>query len=126
MAYSEVMWFCATYIRYKRFPELRVHPLYIASLLRVNCVTILLIIGIGLYLFKQQSKLLYGISETAIAIVSNLALIQRIDLSHPPAIHVATADAVAIGVFTYLLSRGLANAVEGADETRKKPARFVT
>jgi hypothetical protein len=64
----------------------------------------------------------YGVSEIAISVASNLALLHKIDLSQAPKISIATADAVAFGVFTYLLSRGIGNVVEGIDEVGAKKA----
>jgi hypothetical protein len=99
-----------------------VYPTYGATVAKVAAVLVLTNIGIGLYLFKQYSKLLYGLSEIALAVASNLALLNRIDFSHAPKIILSSTDAIGIAAFTYLLSRGVTNFVEGFDERRSRSA----
>jgi len=102
------------------------HPIYYQVAFRVNCVTILLIAAVGLYLFKQKSKIFYGTSEIVVAIFYNLTLIRHIDLSRIPKISVPTADIVGIAVFTYLLSRGFSNLAEGIDDRNKEKSKAAT
>jgi len=121
LVFSEIDWFGTAYISSTWFSAFCVrHPVYYAAVIRANCVTILLVAATGIYLLKQATKLVYGISEITVSVVSNLTLVRHIDISHAPKISVPTADAVAFVVFTYLLSRGISNLVEGIDEAREK------
>ncbi len=86
----------------------------------------LIIAGILLYLFKKYSKLLYGLSEIVLAVISNIALIERADISHLSTMTPKTSDILAFVVFTYLLSRGVSNAVEGVQERLDRSARIET
>jgi hypothetical protein len=126
-AFFEIEWVAMIFVNYRVFSEqVSRHLLYYQVAFRVNCVTILLIAAVGLYLFKQKSKIFYGTSEIIVAIFYNLALIRHIDLSHIPKISVPTADIVGLAVFTYLLSRGFSNLAEGIDERSKEKAKPAT
>jgi hypothetical protein len=121
--FSEIEWIGSVYINATFLSAFNLrHPIYFQAVIRANCVAVFLIAGSGLYLLKQRTKLVYGVSEIAISVASNLALLHKIDLSQAPKISIATADAVAFGVFTYLLSRGIGNVVEGIDEVGAKKA----
>jgi hypothetical protein len=116
---AEASWFVGVYVQYQHYSDFNTrYPIYFSALLRVNCAALLLITGIGLYLLKQQSKMVYGLSEIAVALTSNIALIKNIDLSRAPTISLHTTDFVGLAVFTYLLSRGISNVSEGIDELR--------
>ena len=78
-----------------------------------------------LYWFKPKTKILYGFSEILVAILSNLALIGRIDLSHIPQVTISWQDGIAMGAFTYLLSRGITNVIEGASVYRDRFENLV-
>jgi hypothetical protein len=96
------------------------HKQYLSLWLQCDLVLCLILLGVVVYRFKKKSKLLYGVSEIAIAITSNLALISRVDVLHlqqaPPSIQTV----IAIGAFTYLLSQGIGNVAEGLGEIDKK------
>jgi hypothetical protein len=49
-------------------------------------------------------------------------LIERADVSRFPAISMPTPDIIAVGAFTYLLSRGVSNVAEGVQEKMKQAA----
>jgi hypothetical protein len=83
-------------------------------------VTVLLVLGILVYLVKVWSKILFGIAEVTLALLSNSALIKSLDLTGFPKIKITTEQALAIFAFTYLLSRGISNAIEGLEELRNK------
>ena len=83
-------------------------------LLSTQGVILLIAVGIVIYLFKSKSQLLYGVSEIVIAVLSNLVLITRMDVSSSGHITLSGSDAISIVVFTYLLSRGIGNVVDGA------------
>jgi hypothetical protein len=87
---------------------------------RIEIVMLLLILGICMYLLKLKTKSYFGMAEIGVALVSNSALIKSIDLSGFPRIKVTTTEALAIGAFTYLLSKGISNMLEGFEEIREK------
>jgi len=89
------------------------------TLVRTLIVAGLIGIGILIYLFKQASKPLYGMFEIAIALLTNSALISGLNLSSFPR-NVHTADLVAIGLFTYLLSKGIGTTIDGLEEDQKR------
>ena len=90
------------------------HPLYFGVLIRTAAVMLMTSFAIFIYFFKEQSKFLYGLSEVVIAVLSNLALIGRIDFSKMPHVIGSGTDVIALCAFTYLLSRGISNMMEGA------------
>lgn len=96
------------------------HQLYVGVFLRTDAVLLLTAFALFLYWFKSKTKILYGFSEILIAILSNLALIGRIDLSHIPQVTISWQDGIAMGAFTYLLSRGITNVIEGASVYRDR------
>ena len=102
------------------------HHVYYDVMLRSIFAIALIIAGILLYLFKKYSKLLYGLSEIVLAVISNIALIERADISHLSTMTPKTSDILAFVVFTYLLSRGVSNAVEGVQERLDRSARIET
>lgn len=80
--------------------------------MHVVLVTGLIAIGGSLYLFRQRSKMVYGLSEVLVGILANLTLISHIDF-RKPLVASLRQNSVPIGAFTYLLSRGISNAVDG-------------
>ena len=96
------------------------YSLFYTVLIRTNFVTAVLIVGVALYLFKKRSKFLYGLSEVALAITSNSAIILRLDIEHFPLVPLKTSDVVPLMAFTYLLSRGISNVAEGIHDYIKK------
>lgn len=106
-----------TPVAYYRYPA---PPYQTHAVLRENIVLTLLTIGIALYLFKQKAKLAYGISEIIIAIMSNAALMTRIDVTDFPKIGVAWQDWLNVAAFTYLLSRGISNTADAIRERQEK------
>jgi hypothetical protein len=73
-----------------------------------------------MYLLKIKAKAYFGIAEIAVALISNSALIKSIDLSGFPKVKITTTEALAVGAFTYLLSKGISNMLEGFEEIREK------
>ena len=92
------------------------HHIYYDVQLRSIFAIGLILVGILLYQFKKASKFFYGLSEIALAVISNLALIERADITHVSTFTVRTPDLVAFAAFTYILSRGISNTVEGVQE----------
>jgi hypothetical protein len=86
-------------------------------------VLFVLTIGIAIYLFKQRAKFLYGLTEITIGVLANLDFLKDIHESEFPRLPLNSAVLIKLAVFTYLLSRGVANAVEGVQEwiDKKKP-----
>jgi hypothetical protein len=80
---------------------------------QVYVVVFLAVLGACLYIFKQKSQLVFGLSEVAVAVISNATLVSKIDFTQFPQISTSTQDWIGICVFTYLLSRGVGNIVEG-------------
>lgn len=87
--------------------------------LRFHFVVSLLVIGMLLYLFKKASKLLYGFSEIVIAIATQLALINGINLTNLSESTLSSTQIIGIGGLTYVLARGVTNVVEGFSELRR-------
>lgn len=104
------------------YEQLRVrHPTEFYLHVRADLVAVLFLVGAGLYWFKRKSKLYYGLSEVGIALISNFRLVRGIiDVSRPKLFEISRDDAILIGVFTYLLGRGIGNVVEGLDERELK------
>jgi hypothetical protein len=103
------------------------HHTFVTVMFRTDFVIALLIVGLGLYAFKQQSKLLYGCSEIIVGVIGQLKVITDLDLSQWPHFTLKRADAIAIAGLTYVLSRGVSNVVEGlADEEKKAPQASQT
>ena len=66
------------------------HHTFITVMFRTDFVIALLILGLGLYAFKEQSKLLYGCAEIIFSVICNLKLIKDLDLSQWPRFTVDT------------------------------------
>jgi hypothetical protein len=82
---SEIQWLGTGYISYTWLSAFYArHPVYYETVIRANCATIFLIAGCAIYFVKQKTKLVYGVSEIAISITYNLALLHQIDLSKAP------------------------------------------
>src|SRR5437660_9206333 len=90
-----------------------------ARLVRVYLVAALLILGTCIYAFKRWNKAVFGVSEIVVALLSNSALLNHINLSHFPD-NMSSADALAVGVFTYLLSKGVGDVLEGMEEKEEE------
>jgi len=96
------------------------HPAYLLANARACLVIVLLIVGIGIYIFKCRLKLAYGLAEVSAAIVSNVAIISHLNLSSFPKVHFTRLDLFAICALAYLLSKGIGDAVEGVNDIMKK------
>jgi hypothetical protein len=84
-------------VPYYHYPS----PSYqIDAILRETLVMALLTGGTALYIFKQQAKIAYGISEIAVGILSNVVLLQRIDVSQFPKLGITWQDWINVGAFT--------------------------
>ena len=92
------------------------HLFYYYVLARAILCTGLLLVGILLYLFKKYLKIFYGLSQIVIAILSNLTLLQKSDLTHMPARDLSSLGLFAFAAFTFLLSKGVSDVVEGVQE----------
>ena len=57
------------------------HPIFFSVLLQTTAATLLMTIALAVYLFKKKAKIAYGVSEVALAVIANLALISHLDLS---------------------------------------------
>ncbi len=98
------------------------HPLFYGVWVRTLFVLLLLTFGIALYFFKLKWKTYYGLSEIGLALLSNLAIIRSLDVSAFPRLSLGLDKLVAIGAFTYILSRGITNVAEGIqDRLAKQP-----
>lgn len=92
------------------------HSFYYNVLARSILCTGLLLVGILLYLFKKYLKIFYGLSQIVIAILSSLTLLQKSDLNHMPALDLSSIGLFAFVAFTFLLSKGVSDVVEGVQE----------
>ncbi|NYF89835.1 hypothetical protein RBB79_09750 [Tunturiibacter empetritectus] len=92
------------------------HSFYYNVLARSILCTGLLLVGILLYLFKKHLKIFYGLSQIVIAILSNLTLLQKSNLTHMPARDLSSLGLFAFAAFTFLLSKGVSDVVEGVQE----------
>ena len=89
--------------------------------IRVVFVITLLTIGIAVYIFKQKSKILYGLSEMLIGILSNLAVIEHIQITNSLGVHLSADEWIKVGAFTYLLGSGFANVADGVKARMNGP-----
>ncbi|MBB5315621.1 hypothetical protein [Tunturibacter empetritectus] len=96
------------------------HSIYYNILARAILCTGLLLVGTLLYLFKKYLKIFYGLSQIVIAILSNLTLLQKSDLNHIPARDLSSLGLFAFAAFTFLLSKGVSDVVEGVQERLDK------
>ncbi|MBB5345301.1 hypothetical protein [Tunturibacter empetritectus] len=92
------------------------HPFYYNVLARSILCTGLLLVGFFLYLFKKYLKIFYGLSQIVIAILSSLTLLEESDLNHMPALDLSKVGLFAFVAFTFLLSKGVSDVVEGVKE----------
>ena len=92
------------------------HPIYYNVLLRSILCTALILVGIVIYLFKKYLKILFGLSEIVIAILSNLTLLKDSDLTHMPALNLEKLGLFAFAAFIFLLSKGVSDVVDGVQE----------
>jgi hypothetical protein len=92
------------------------HHFYYDVLARSILCTALLLVGILLYLFKKYWKILFGLSQIVIAILSNLTLLQKSDLTHMPALDLSSFGLFAFAAFAFLLSKGVSDVVDGVQE----------
>jgi hypothetical protein len=92
------------------------HPFYYNVLARSILCTGLLLVGIFLYLFKKYLKIFYGLSQIVIAILSSLTLLRESDLNHMPALNLSSIGLFAFVAFTFLLSKGVSDVVDGVQE----------
>jgi len=98
------------------------HPIFYEVWVRTLFVVLLLAFGILLFFFKLKWKMYYGLSEIGLALLSNLAVIRSLDVSAFPRLALSPDRILAIGVFTYLLSRGITNVAEGFQDRLAKQA----
>jgi hypothetical protein len=94
------MWPYAIHPTAEAAKDIRQHPVWRASVLRFQFIALLFAVGAAIYLFKKHGKILYGVSETLVSLLSNLVLIEKVDLLHPENTHLATADVIGIVGFT--------------------------
>jgi hypothetical protein len=93
----------------------------IQTYLRIAAIASLIIAGIVLQAFKKGSKILFGLSEIAIAFTTNYAIVTKLNFeSLPPKI--PPADMIAIVLFTFVLAKGVGTTIEGIEAKRKKDA----
>jgi len=98
------------------------HHTFITVMFRTDFVIALLILGLGLYAFKERSKLLYGCAEIIFSVICNLKLIKDLDLSQWPHFKVDKPLIIAIAALTYVFTKGIANVMEGIAVDKKKAA----
>jgi len=81
--------------------------------------TILLILGAIIYIFKKKALIIYGITEVVMAMISNVALLSKLDLyqSSPSDM---VKQLLPIFVFLYLLSKGIGNIIDGLNDLGEK------
>jgi hypothetical protein len=121
LVFAEIARLCIYLYNHKTYAEMSArHHTFITVMFRTDFVLALLILGLGLYAFKEQSKLLYGCAEIIFSVICNLKLIKDLDLSQWPRFTVQTPQIIAIAALTYVFSKGIANVVEGIAEDRKE------
>ncbi len=123
LVFAEIARLCVYLYNHKTYEEMSArHHTFITVTFRTDFVIALLILGLGLYAFKEQSKLLYGCAEIIFSVICNLKLIKELDLSQWPRFTVQTPQIIAIAALTYVFSKGIANVVEGIAEDKKESA----
>ena len=102
------------------FPTVWRHTKLISLFYEIRIITFLISSGLLLYAFKQKAQFLFGATEVLVAIIANLALLGRLDLPNSNLANIPSQDWIGIAVFTYLLSRGVGNVVDGATSLKEK------
>ncbi|WP_433964828.1 hypothetical protein [Tunturiibacter gelidiferens] len=101
------------------------HYFYYNVLVRIILCTALILVGIVIYLFKKYLKILFGLCEIVIAIITNIGLLTGSDLTHMAPLNLKPMGLFAFAAFTFLLSKGVGDVVEGVqeriDETLAQP-----
>ncbi|MBB5338433.1 hypothetical protein [Tunturiibacter gelidoferens] len=92
------------------------HHFYYNVLVRIILCTALILLGNVIYLFKKYLKILFGLCEIVIAILTNIGLLTGSDLTHMPPLNLQPLGLFAFGAFTFLLSKGVGDVVEGVQE----------
>jgi hypothetical protein len=73
-------------------------------------------VGLLLYLFKKYLKIFYGLSQIVIAILTDLSLLRDSNITHMPARDLSPLGLFAFAAFTFLLSKGVTDVVDGVQE----------
>jgi hypothetical protein len=108
-------------LKSKEFIAYGPEPQVLRASVGTELVIALTTIGIAIYLFKKTHQVIYGFSEIIMAILSNIALIQSLDLTRFPKIPIQPSQVLAMGLFAYLLSAGIGNIAEGVEKMRAVP-----
>jgi hypothetical protein len=98
------------------------HHFYYNVLVRIILCTALTLVGIVIYLFRKYFKILFGLCEIVIAILSNIGLLTGSDLTHMPPLNLQPLGLFAFGAFTFLLSKGVGDVAEGVQKRIDKTA----
>ncbi|SEB40412.1 hypothetical protein [Terriglobus roseus] len=111
----------ATPLVKRLFPELvSNHEVFFRWSLQVQAVIFLAIVASAIYIFKQKALTTFGFTEVIVALVSNAALLSKVDLTTFPRVQMQSGSAVALIVFTYLLSRGIGDIFDGLNKLKTK------
>jgi cytochrome bd-type quinol oxidase subunit 2 len=100
-----------------KFAEL---PLVHLTTLRIQLICGLIALGTALYLFKRRSRIAFGAAEIVLAILTNRALLVKLDLSTFPRLQISSTDLIAFGAMAFLLSQGITDIADGVKIVRDR------
>jgi len=100
--------------------DLHRHPTWYRIRLHFDTVIVLLAAGCSIYLFRRRFLIAYGFSEIVVAVLSNLALIDEIDLTRLPHIALTSTQLIEAGALVYLLSQGVSDTMDGVTAMRER------
>ncbi len=102
--------------------DLKRHATWYGIRLHFDTVIVLVAAGCGIYLLRRRFLIAYGFGEVVVAVLSNLALIDEIDLTRLPHIALTSTQMIEIGALIYLLSQGVSDLMDGVTAMRERQA----
>jgi len=100
--------------------DLHRHATWYGIRLHFDTVIVLVAAGCGIYLFRRRYLIAYGFGEVVVAVLSNLALIDEIDLTRLPHIALTSTQTIEIDALVYLLSQGVSDLMDGVTAMRER------
>lgn len=92
--------------------QIRHHPHWSAVTFQVDIAILLVGIGAFLYLFKRF-QISYGLFEIVIGFSANMKVLRAMDLQRFQRLDINFDDIAKLAIFTYVISRGITNILEG-------------
>jgi len=100
--------------------DLQRHATWYRVRLHFDTVIVLVAAGCAIYLFRRRYLIAYGFGEILVAVLSNLALIDEIDLTRLPHIAMTSTQVIEVGALLYLLSQGVSDLMDGVTAMRER------